>query len=468
MKQLTLLIVTLFGCLSVSGQSIDTVQFSYVSEFLYDAFLPYSCYSAKFDSQERPYLYTANVELGIISYDISDIQNPVPVDTILPAEFNGLKPTNLWHEGNLLYASLGGIQGLNAQDAGLAIMDVTDPAGLTIVDQWSSSTYSEGAAVVVVDGDHAYLGGMEEGVLILNISTPSDIQFVSRGLMDENFPQVPGLFSHPNARGMRIKNDTLFVCNDAGGLRMMDVTDKLNPTEIGKYVNADLFAIAQPAYNNVLLVDEYAYIPVDYCGLDVVDVSDTAMVNVGWSDPWGCEGANWNGRPGHTNEIERVGEDLIFVSGADTEVLAYDISDRENPILVGEYAIVGDSTVSWGITANDQYVILCLVDNSVYQQPYFSDVGGIMILEWQTILGTDEVHHADFNLYPNPTTDHINIEAENITRVTVTDGMGCLIYDLTASSSGSCTVNCNDWSRGVYFVSIETEKGRGFKKLILQ
>ncbi|MDP6908565.1 MAG: T9SS type A sorting domain-containing protein [Flavobacteriales bacterium] len=459
--------VALLSTLSVYGQSIDTVQFTHVSEYLYEAILPYSCYSAKFDSQERTYLYTANVELGIVSFDISDMQTPIPVDTILPAEFNGLKPTNLWHEGDLLYASLGGIQGLNAQEAGLAIMDVADPTDLSIVDQWSSPTYSEGAAVVIVDGDHAYLGGMEEGVLILDISTPTDIQFVSRGLMDENFPQIPGLFSHPNARGLSIRNDTLMVCNDAGGLRMMDVTDKLNPIEIGKYVNPDLFAIAQPAYNNVLLVDEYAYIPVDYCGLDVVDVSDTAMINVAWSNPWGCEGANWNGRPGHTNEIERVGEDLIFVSGADTEILAYDISDRENPILVGEYAFVGDSTVSWGVSANDQYVVLSLVNNSVFQQPYYSDVGGIMILEWQVILGIDEIRQQEFKVYPNPATDQISIETDESGHVTIIDGLGRLVYDAGGIPIGLHTIECGDWSRGTFFVTIETENERIFRKLIL-
>lgn len=56
-----LLLVSMFILNVVLSQSLDTVQFTYVSKFLYEAFLPYSTYSAKFDDQQRPYLYTANV-----------------------------------------------------------------------------------------------------------------------------------------------------------------------------------------------------------------------------------------------------------------------------------------------------------------------------------------------------------------------------------------------------------------------
>jgi len=450
---------------SVKAQSIDTVQFTYVSEFLYEAFLPYSCYSVKFDDQQRPNLYTANVELGIVSYDISDVQNPIPIDTVLPAEFGGLKPTNLWHTGSLLYASLGGIQGAS-QDAGLAIIDVSDPTNLSILDQWTDPAYDQGAAIVIVDDGYAYLGAMELGILILDVSDPSDIQFKGHASLDPNFPQVPGLFSTPNARGMAVRNDTVYVGNDAGGLRIVDATDKQNPIEIAKYVNEPLDLIAQPAYNNVLLVDDYAYIPVDYCGLDVVDISDTAMSTVNWLDPWGCEGANWNGRPGHTNEIERVGEDLIFVSGGDSELLAFDISDRANPVRIGEYIFELDSVVSWGLTANDQYVVLALVNNSIFQQPYYSDVGGIMILEWNAILGVQEQEQPNFNLYPNPVEDYFTIDIEGDYEMWVTDITGRTITDRKVRDKASFPTQ--NWPKGIYAVTVLNEKGLASRRLIVQ
>lgn len=434
------------------SQSIEAVQFNHVSEFEY--IWTYSCYSVKFDDLERPYLFTANNELGIVSFDISDIQTPTPVDTILPADFGGLKPTNLHQNGKLLYASLGGIQGLAPQDAGIAVMDVSDPENILILDYWSSPDYSEGGAIVLVEGNYAYVGAMEEGVLILDVSDPSDIQFVSRAYLDENFPQIPGLFSVPNARGMSIRSDTLIVANDAGGLRMVDVSDKNNPIELSKYMNWDLFDIAQPAYNNVLLVDDHAYVPVDYCGLDVVDVSDTAMSTVNWLNPWGCLGANWNGRAGHTNEIVRHGDDLIFVSGADSEVLAYNISDRDNPELIGQYINVGDSIVSWGLDVNDQYVALALVDNSVFQQPYYSDFGGIMILDWQALVGVKEKESEVLNIYPNPNNGSFRIELNDQTEIdqisiyTADGRLACRAVDLI---DGRVVFNLR---AGLYFINV--------------
>ena len=463
----TLLQALIICCIcnsTASSQSIDTVQFSHVSQFLYEAILPYSSYSCRFDDQERPYLYTANVELGVVVFDISDIQNPIPVDTVLPSELGGLKPTNLWHQNGLLYASVGGIQGL-AQDAGLAIFDVSDLTDLSILDVWTDQSYSEGAAIVIVDGDYAYLGAMELGVVILDVSDPSAVLFVGHAELDPNFPQVPGLFSTPNARGMSIRNDTLVVANDAGGLRMVDVTDKQNPVELSKYINPDMDAVTQSAYNNVLLVDEYAYIPVDYCGLDVVNVADTAMFTENWLNPWGCNGTNWNGAEGHSNEIVRVSDDLVFMSGGDAELLAYDISVRTEPELVGAYTFPYDSVVAWGVTANSQHVVLSLVNNSVFQQPYYSDVGGIMILEWNMILGADERTLERLPVYPNPTDEILRINHVGNYLVEVYDLLGRPIYEKQHAETSS--IDVSHWKSGVYIVSIRSEKGQFSQRLVV-
>lgn len=464
MKSFYGLVLALLYGQSVNAQLLDTVQFTYVSEFLYEAFLPYSCYSAKFDYTERPFLYTANLELGIVSYDLTDIQNPIPIDTVLPIEFGGLKPTNLWHEGALLYASLGGIQGV-AQDAGLAIIDVSDPNNLHIVGQWTDDTYDQGAAIVVVEGNYAYLGAMELGVIVLDVSIPSSPQFEGNAPLDPNFPNTPGLFSTPNARGMAVRNDTVYVGNDAGGLRIVNATDKQNPVEIAKYVNESLDSIAQPAYNNVLLVEDYAYVPVDYCGLDVVYISDTAMMNVNWLDPWGCEGANWNGRPGHTNEIERVGDNLVFVSAGDSELLAYDISDRENPVRIGEYIFEFDSVATWGLTANDQYVILALVNNSVFQQPYYSDVGGIMVLEWNAILDVENIEEISLNIFPNPASQIVTIESPEQHIMSIYNVAGGIVHQELVN--GKTNIDVSRWSKGVYVVKQRFESKIRTQKLVV-
>ena len=452
----TLLMV--LGRSTACGQSIDTVNMTFVSEHEYS--WTYSAYTALFDIQDRPYIYTASSELGVVTFDISNINDPTPVDTILPAEFGSLKPQNLFLEGDLVYVALGGFLGIFPQNPGLAILDVTDPADPLIVSQWDTTAFQQGAAVVEVKDGVAYLGAMEDGVMILDVSDPANIQFMSNAMMDENFPHVPGLFSHPNARGLSIKGDTLIVANDAGGLRMVDVSDPYNPVEVGKYVNWALDSVAQPAYNNVLLVEDYAYIPVDYCGLDVVYVSDTNMVGVLWDDPWGCGPTNWDGNPGHTNQVSRHG-DLIFVSGADTEAIVYDISNRENPVQVGVFANVGDSIVSWGIDVNDQYICLALVDNALAQTPYISDQGGIIILEWQSIVGVQEKEPDQFSVFPNPAQDRIQLTfADPRSRdIRLVDQLGRLLH-IGTSTSEKAIIDVSFLEKGVYHIVINGDGSR--------
>lgn len=449
-------VLLMFSRSPAIGQSIDTVNMAFVSEHEYS--WTYSAYTALFDILDRPYVYTASSELGVVTFDISDINDPTPVDTILPAGFGSLKPQNLFLEGNLVYVALGGFLGIFPQNPGLAILDVTDPSDPVILSQWDTTAFQQGAAVVEVQNGIAYLGAMEDGVMILDVSDPSNIQFISNAIMDENFPHIPGLFSHPNARGLSIKGDTLIVANDAGGLRMVDVSDPYNPIEVGKYVNWALDSVAQPAYNNVLLVEDYAYIPVDYCGLDVVDVSDTNMVGVFWEDPWGCSPTNWDGNPGHTNQVRRYG-DLIFVSGADTEAIVYDISDRENPIQVGVFANVGDSIVSWGIDVNDQYICLALVDNALAQTPYVSDHGGIIILEWQSVVGVEEVGSDRFSVFPNPAQDRIQLKfADSRSRdIQLFDQLGRLLF-VETSSSNETIIDVSELEKGIYHIVVHGDE----------
>jgi hypothetical protein len=209
-------------------------------------------------------------------------------------------------------------------------------------------------------------------------------------------------------------DDKLMVANDAGGLRMIDISDKENPLEIGKYANEMIEDTAQSAYNNVLIVDHYAYVPVDMCGLDVVNIEDAEMETVYWYNPWDCDVTNWVGRPGHTNEIKRYGENLIFVSGGDTEVLAFDITNREIPVLVGTYAHVPDSIVAWALDVKDNYVSLALV-HSELGVPYYSNQGGVSILEMDITTAIDayqpDNHSTPLIISPNPATDLLQISA---------------------------------------------------------
>lgn len=61
-------------------------------------------------------------------------------------------------------------------------------------------------------------------------------------------------------------------------------------------------------------------------------------------------------------------------------------------------------------------------------------------------------------VYPNPTNSVINISAENITKVTVYNGMGQMVYS-ESNESDIVKINVESWTNGMYFVNVETADG---------
>lgn len=437
----------------------DTIHFTKISDF--DFSFLYSAYTSEFDKQSRPYLYAACRELGVVIFDISNINDPHPVDTIPISVFSFLRPTNLIQVENDLFVSLGGYDGLFPQNPGMAILDISDPENAAIKDVWYDSDYSQGCAIVITDGTYAYLGAMDAGVIIVDVSDRENITFVSHILPDPDFPDEPELFTTPNARGLyKLNDETLLVANDHGGLRWIDISNIESPIETGKYINEDLYASAASAYNNIAVKDHYAYIPVDYCGLEIVDVSDSDMETVSWFNPWDCDFTNWIGRQGHTNEA-KIFNDLLFVSGGDSEVLAFDISNPALPILVGQYAKVYDSIVAWSLDVNDTYISLALINNSVLGIPYYSNVGGIQILQWENILSTEHTQINPFSAFSNPFNDEIKILLPPFDKkliVKIADVSGNIVFSKIFLNESEINADTKLLPPGIYFLLIYTEE----------
>ena len=60
------------------------------------------------------------------------------------------------------------------------------------------------------------------------------------------------------------------------------------------------------------------------------------------------------------------------------------------------------------------------------------------------------------SLYPNPVTDNLQIQTTlPIKEIEITDITGRLLYTTTAK-----TINCSSFAKGVYFITLTTEKGR--------
>ena len=445
-------------CTLQTFAQLDTVVFTEEGAFLFDYVLPYSAYSSWMHRDGEPVLYAACRELGLVTFSIADISAPYPTDTIPIAAFHNLNPTNVSQFEDYLFVSLGGYN-LFSQRAGLAILELSDPEHPVVVDVWDSIAFNQGAAIAISDGHYAYIGAMDAGVIILDVSDKSDIQFVSSILPDPNFPEIPDLFSVPNARGLGLYGaDTLMVTYDAGGLRMIDIVDRYAPVEIGKFADTEIESIAQSAYNNIVIRDHYAYVPVDMCGLLVIDISSSDMHTVTWLNPWDCDTTNWAGRPGHTNEVrfstgDAFNPDLLFLSAADIEVIAYSIADPAHPVEVGSFGVPGDSAASWSMDVMNNLVSVALVDNQIVGVPYYSDLGGIRLLSFEASYLNIEttMPTSAISVFPNPASQELHIvrNASGSGVLQLYDIRGKLIDIIPATTE---TVDINWLPAGLYYL----------------
>jgi hypothetical protein len=219
---------------------------------------------------------------------------------------------------------------------------------------------------------------MEHGVFIFDVADPARIRKVAAILPDLHFPaKNPGRIQHPNARGLTLQDHLLFVAFDAGGLRIVDVRDRLKPREIGRYINAAMLK-KQQAYNNVYIDGTTAYCAVDYAGLEIIDVRAPAnMQQIAWWNPWKANTlANvWFNSPGHTNQLEYdTKRKLVYLSAGDSDLQVVDVSDKAKPKLSAVYGGPKDNTGVWGLTITNDRVYLAYITAVI---PFRSTWAGI-------------------------------------------------------------------------------------------
>lgn len=315
------------------------------------------------DADRRDVLYVALKERGLEVLQVG--RRAKRVAGIGREQLAGLDAMNLWQRDDLLFVALGSFFNARGSHAGMAIVDVGDPTKPKLLSVWKSEKKMRGSAVVVAGERHAYLGVMDAGVMSFDIADPAAPKVLATFQPDIHFPRKnPGRIQHPNARGMELRGDRLFVCYDAGGLRVLDVRDPAAPKEVGRYSNATM-ARKQSAYNNILLDGDRAYLAVDYAGLEVIDIGDPrAMKPLGWWNPWNADtNANlWINSPGHTNQIafdKRRGQ--VSLSAGDSELVVVDVSDPRAPKRLPGHGAAKNGLGVWGLARDGDRAYLAYI-----------------------------------------------------------------------------------------------------------
>lgn len=110
-----------------------------------------------------------------------------------------------------------------------------------------------------------------------------------------------------------------------------------------------------------------------------------------------------------------------------------------------------------GLTLNQTYTmgIVAVYDNCE------SDMVTVQYTHGDDGVIDDEIVNA---IYPNPTSGDLHIYAEAMTRVSVFNAMGQMVYD-QAVSGNEMTVNMGQFESGVYMVKVTTETGSSLKRI---
>ena len=333
------------------------------------------------DQLNRPYLYVARKAGGIIVLDVSDQRAPAKVAEVTQSKLGRLDAMHIVQKGSNLYVALGDFFAAGGSRAGLAVVSVKEPGTPTVLSLWTSTEKIKGASSVLIDGAWAYLAAMDEGVLLFDIREENHVRLVSTVKPDIQFPKPnPNRIQRPNARGLAIRGNLLYVAYDAGGLRLIDVSEKEKPREIAKYINATM-GEKQQAYNHLVVDWPYAYIAVDYCGMEIVDLSEPARIRqVAWWNPWSCQDRSntWFNSPGHTNQLAfDAARKQIFLSAGDSELRVIDVKDPRRPALAATYGETKNGRGTWGVTITEERVYLSYIKAFI---PFSGNWSGIVAL----------------------------------------------------------------------------------------
>lgn len=412
------------------------------------------------DKLDRPFVYVASNELGLRVYGTSP---GLSLITTVDTNAIFMRPSTLTQRDTLLYLGLGSIFPGATDPAGMVIVNVADPTNPIVMDEWIH-TEGNGTGIVQIQGDYAYVGAMSEGLIILNIADPNNISFVSQFIPDITFPSINNDSLKVNARGMTIVDSLVYLCYDAGGVRIINCADVNAPVQIGEFSNPITLPLGvnlARAYNNIVIEDTIAYIAADYCGLEVWSVADPSNVLLlnHWN-PVGCPGGAWLNAPIHTNElIAQFDCDLLFISTGRSEMMVMDISDPHLPVAIDSFGTVTDNFATWAIDVTDENIYLTYLFTPL-SIPFVAVSPGVRQLSYNKCAVDIDEAHGDMRIefYPNPVSDILTIG--NIAGV-----FDYVLYSLSGTKlirgfgEDSAEINTTGLPDGMYLLKVYTERG---------
>ena len=182
------------------------------------------------------------------------------------------------------------------------------------------------------------------------------------------------------------------------------------------------------------------------------------------------------------NEVEYIEsgdytETLTNAAGCDSVVTLH-LTINESPIveISGDTIIVlGNSTIlvasgaetyEWSTGDTTESITVTPIDVTTYTVTG-TDANGCTATATITVMPTEGVgeSYTEVNIYPNPVSDKLIVEAENISRIAILDLVGQVVYQ-TETSGSSVTLDLSSFAAGSYFINVTTDKGQVVRKMV--
>lgn len=248
---------------------------------------------------EGDYAFLADRRNGLQIYDISDEYNP-----LLISQLSVGYPDVIEAEGNLVLMATSS----ESPDGGryrVDIIDISDIESPNVIGQFATSPgCAHWAKSIKINGEHAYVADNCNGILILDISSPSTPD-------STGFIQTPGF-----PESIFINDIYLYIAAGLDGLLIYDIIDPLNPVPAGAYVSDNYF-------EHIEVNNNYAYIANN--GLD------EGLVIINIADPGSPELVS-------IYPVSQLGANLVAYENGFCNAIAYghlldvvDVSQPSNP-----------------------------------------------------------------------------------------------------------------------------------------
>ena len=271
----------------------------------------------------------------------------------------------------------------------------TEPSDLVEIGQFDNN-YGGTAINVVVDDNIAYLADDEEGLLILDVTDPTNPVFLSQYSDGSGF-----------AWDLWIENDLLYLADHLDGLEIIDVSNPNNPTKIGEFHDGSAALCVE-------VRDDLAFVADFTDGLEILDISDP-------SNP--IEIGQYNGT--RAEEVFLF-NDIAYITTRNGYA-SIDISVPEVPVLISE---IDTFTVVWDI---------CRVGDIVY---FVDEEEGVALYNDSNVYAPQEITIWDDGGGPRG----INV-TDDIIYVSEKDN-GLVILNATNPNSLSLLGSFNDGGEG--------------------